>query len=70
METIIIERTAYKVSKKEFSKIKKLEDKLTEPRAVVDHKAYCEADANLRNYLNENKHNYKCIGEIMFHYSS
>ena len=68
MKLIIIEQSAYKVSEKEFAKIKKLEDKLKTPSAIADYKIYDEAEDNLANYLDENKHNYKYVDEIWFHY--
>ena len=52
---IIIEGTVYKVNRKQFDEIKKISEK---------HKDTHNDDLNVSEFLEENKHKYKLIGDI------
>ena len=68
MKLIIIEDGAYKVSEKEYLKIKSLEDNLKDPFIAFNHKESWKHEDILANYLDENKHKYTFIDSIWFHY--
>lgn len=61
MKIIIIEGDIYKVSEKEYKKIKALEDEAN-LCATQNHVIYFKAEDNLYDYLDQNRQKYKHIG--------
>lgn len=68
MRLIIIEKSAYEVSEKEYAKLKRLAGKLEKPSATANYIKYYEYEEKLANYLDLNKANYKYIDEVWFHH--
>lgn len=65
MRTIIVENVIYKVSEKEFKKVKILEQEIKD--SASDYKACFAAENRLFEYLDANTDKYKYIGEVDFH---
>jgi hypothetical protein len=67
MKIILIESTLYKVTEKEFAKIKELSDKLTGRPALSYEEAF-KIETKLSEFLQSKEQIYKKIGELDFQY--
>jgi hypothetical protein len=67
MKTIIFEDRIYKVTEKEYKKIKALEDNIKR-LATIDYKQSSLAESDLGEYLDANSPNYRFIGTTDFHF--